>query len=1188
MKKYITVFLALTGICSVSFGAITNYVNNGTTDPDSLSTTNYIGTSGTDAASIMNIADLTVTAAGFDGGDGELATSSSSIDVNGGAGLSISDIDVTSITGQGSSIISGGKGGNATLTAASAALSAEANGGSAIDFSVASSSQELQISDGTFNGGHGGVVAGEASTKLYADGGNALSAMNGFIDIDSGDFAGGSGGTADSVAGLISVAGGRALSIYGDDYSLDALIDGVSMTGGAGGAVTNTASVGIGQASGGDAIFINSRAAESLFFSGGSFSGGAAGTAVFDTDTISDPLREWNYFGEAFGQKEDFGSAQGGDGLRIFNEDYVQYGATLTITNGSFVGGNGGVSINHGIGTSLADGGQGIFTDFVNVDISGGAFRGGAAGVANGEVGQQGAGVRVRDGNLTVSGGVFEGFGLWFESHYYDSTATITDGQFGDVIFTSTFDEFFNTERLNTADISGGTFGNVLFNGTSMNNASITAGTFTGLEFGGEADNTATVTGANIGSIVLSGNANNDVDILGSSVDEVSFDGLGVNTLKLNNLSAAIDVVKQYRGVADVSFNTDHMINNLHVSNGVMNISGTDLSIVSGNSYRLSAMDSRLNITDKLTVEDKGTLDLGFGQVDATDFLAESGSLLFSTYGDDGSGGVTNGMINGDNLTFKTGLTWTLQNDGSLTNSANLMNGFLLSSANTTITQDLDTADVVLEAEGNPEWSKGITGVTNYMVGAKQNLYATYGNLALDAALGAEGDFGNALSDITKIIEANPGTDFDTTVRSWGEAEAQHNLHEGYVRTPEVASVLIGMQAVFADQIKDRTGSFRQLNGFAGSAVPQGAAGPEDWYDNSVDWMREHMPSWNGRDAVRDASNDAPYPEVKGDPSEVGKSYAHGTTGKGSDYDAIKDAVHDVTPNASGEAIEVPETYQVWGRGYGTALDQHSTRDHVGYDASVGGGMVGVDKRFSNILLGLGGGYAHTILNGAAGNDAKANTGHAVGYFSVSGEHAYFDANLNYALSSVDTDGISALGYEGEYDASTVGFYVGGGFGISTFNDALLFTPEVSLLTTYFNRESYTEKSDLGGSPDKKYDSYDEWSYLSALGGTLSMIKHIESFKMEMEFQPEIRVHWLHEFNDEMDDDSYKMVGVPGGGQDIGVALQAREEDLLKVGTGVRFSKWDSDTTEFGLDLDGVFGQDYEAVIVSGKIMHRF
>ena len=88
-----------------------------------------------------------------------------------------------------------------------------------------------------------------------------------------------------------------------------------------------------------------------------------------------------------------------------------------------------------------------------------------------------------------------------------------------------------------------------------------------------------------------------------------------------------------------------------------------------------------------------------------------------------------------------------------------------------------------------------------------------------------------------------------------------------------------------------------------------------------------------------------------------------------------------------------------------------------------------------------------------------------------------------------------------------------------------------------------------------------------------------------MELQPELRVHWLHEFNADLDDDTYAMVG---GINTIGVALQAREEDLLRIGGGIRMSNWDNDTTEFSVDLDGALGENYNAVILSAKILHRF
>ena len=96
----------------------------------------------------------------------------------------------------------------------------------------------------------------------------------------------------------------------------------------------------------------------------------------------------------------------------------------------------------------------------------------------------------------------------------------------------------------------------------------------------------------------------------------------------------------------------------------------------------------------------------------------------------------------------------------------------------------------------------------------------------------------------------------------------------------------------------------------------------------------------------------------------------------------------------------------------------------------------------------------------------------------------------------------------------------------------------------------------------------------------------IESFRTELAYKPEFRAHWLHEFNADMDDDSYLMQG--GTGDPIAVALQAREEDLIRLGAGVRISRWMDDTTEFGLDIDTAFGGDYYNYIFSGKILHRF
>ena len=43
MKKSIAVLFVSVLTCGSSFGAVTNYTNSGTTDPDVLANTNYVG-----------------------------------------------------------------------------------------------------------------------------------------------------------------------------------------------------------------------------------------------------------------------------------------------------------------------------------------------------------------------------------------------------------------------------------------------------------------------------------------------------------------------------------------------------------------------------------------------------------------------------------------------------------------------------------------------------------------------------------------------------------------------------------------------------------------------------------------------------------------------------------------------------------------------------------------------------------------------------------------------------------------------------------------------------------------------------------------------------------------------------------------------------------------------------------------
>ncbi|MEI6891404.1 MAG: autotransporter outer membrane beta-barrel domain-containing protein [Pontiella sp.] len=1045
----------------------------------------------------------------------------------------------------------------------------------------------VQITGSSLYGGNGGQAIGGTGVELFANGGAAVYLDGGKVVLDSSTLSGGNGANITVSTTGISAGGGHGLYIWGD-VTLEGGEDGVDLSGGHGGlSVINSAAAGGARAFGGDAINYHgtegaSIAPQTIYFTGGNYVGGNGGGVTYNSDFVADPLSTDNYMGTYYDEITKFNGANGGHGVRIYNESYLKNGQVLEISQGTFEGGDGGTSDNGGVGDSVADGGSGIFTDFVDVNISGGTFRGGAAGVTNGVEASRGAALRMRDGDLTVTGGVFEGLGLWFEAHYYDATATISSGTFGDAIFTSTFDEFYNAERVNKANITGGTFGKVLFGGTSVNDADISDASFLAIEMGENAQNTLDMTSGSIGELTLSGvSAVNVATVSGTSVDWVrlsgggentatltsagvglvEFSGMGANQLNLNS-NGGLEQVNVYEGVGNIAFNTDHDINNIYISNGTLNVVGSDLTVSDG-TYQLIEETAQL-VVDNLTV-DGGTLDSGRGTVTVgSDFVVKADSQLKSDVISDGAGGVTAGAITGADLVFEEGVSWGLTFGANVSTNENLLtNGIVLASATGTLSNEMDFADVSIVAN-NPNWLKGITDLTN----VNETLIASYGDVAFTSVFeNDDPEFQKAMTDLGMSVDNNPELR-EYLGAAWDDLEsASATLEQGYTRTPEMASAMIGLQGVFADQIKDRTRSHLRFKKFGSttSYSPSGSQGPSDWYDNTVQWANDHAPKWDFREAQRHASDN-----VAGD-----------------EYAALQDSLRSRTPGISSESIDVPETYQVWGRGYGSHVSQDATTGHVGYDASIGGGVLGVDKRFEKVLVGVGVGYAYTRVEGNAGNDGDADTLHAMAYFSRCSENLYFDASINYAFNDISTESVSALGYEADYNANTLGFAVGTGYGISFFKDKWLFTPEASYLGVLYDRGSYTEKSNEETSlPNKDYDSYNEWSHQTAVGVTLSMVGVIESFNTELEFQPELRVHWLHEFNTDLDDDSYVMAG--GVGDSISVALQAREEDLIRLGAGIRFSEWGNETTEFGLDIDGAFADDYHNVVLSGKFMHRF
>jgi outer membrane autotransporter protein len=338
--------------------------------------------------------------------------------------------------------------------------------------------------------------------------------------------------------------------------------------------------------------------------------------------------------------------------------------------------------------------------------------------------------------------------------------------------------------------------------------------------------------------------------------------------------------------------------------------------------------------------------------------------------------------------------------------------------------------------------------------------------------------------------------------------------------------------------------------------------------------LHDALPNFNLRDSMRSAQDRMPEPSFSDERASVKKPWISGVQGG-------------AIPSFNSE-ITIPSHYQTWGRAYVADLDQESTGGFAGYDASVRGGVLGVDRRFDHAVVGVAGGMGKTIVTGADGHSGEADSLQSMAYASYFTDCVYLNAHISYARSDVETEGVSDFGYRSEYDANNLSFFVGAGVGYKMFNDAVLITPEVSLLSSKYSRDGYTSSSSMSqtlGFEDMVFDSYDQWSYQSELGVAVSSMKLIENTRLQLALQPEFRVHWVHEFEPDPDAERYQL---SGSTQLLHAQLQSREENLIRLGGGVRCWNWNSQTTEFGLNLDHLKGDAYTEWMFSGHFVHRF
>ena len=860
---------------------------------------------------------------------------------------------------------------------------------------------------------------------------------------------------------------------------------------------------------------------------GGSYTGGVAGSSVSLNNIIV--------------------TNQGGDGVFVA-------GNTITLTNGSYIGGAGGV-LTDANEASKSLGGKGFFSSGnYNLTILDGYFNGGLGGSVNGNKSSDGAALYLENSIVTIEGGTFDRGGIVVDinSTFINNNLAFNGGESTQINLIS------QVGTVASAKMTSGNVGYARTSGLGLDQFSFSGGV--------------------VSNIVLNSSGQSDIVLSGGIqiVDGFSVLNSGSYTLSISNEVASLGQVVIQDGTTDVNlWNDDHFTDTM-VSGGVLNFNNQDFNLIDGAVMRLTSADAVVNFKGTNTAVKSGAqLDLGAGRTTANALTVESGGSVRSTvYGSNGI--VSVGSLEADQLTLDVGASWRLYNDGTFTDYESLLNSnaFLLGVSTNAITHGLTSSDVELIGEGmDAYWLYSINDLVVTNEGSLYKLYARYGMQNLGEALNAEGDFLTLMNLMQSEVDTN--VDLQNALINYGSADAASSaITDGFLRTTEMGSTLVGAQSVLADQIGVRTREHLRSFRLAGKTGPSGARGPASWWDRSMNRLHDALPSFNLRDSMRSAQDRASEPTVSDERPSVKKPWISGVQGG-------------AIPSFTSEIV-IPSHYQTWGRAYVADLDQESTDGFAGYDASVRGGVLGVDRRFDHAVVGVAGGMSKTIVTGGDGHSGEADSLQSTVYASYFTDRVYLNAHISFASSDVETDGVSMFGYRSEYDANSLSFFVGAGIGYKGFNDGVMITPEVSLLSSKYSRDGYTSSSSMSqtlGFEDMVFDSYDQWSYQSELGVAFSSIKLIENTRLQMAFQPEFRVHWVHEFEPNPDGERYEFVGST---QALHAQLQSREENLIRLGGGVRCWNWNSQTTEFGLNLDHLKGDAYTEWMFSGHFIHRF
>jgi len=282
-------------------------------------------------------------------------------------------------------------------------------------------------------------------------------------------------------------------------------------------------------------------------------------------------------------------------------------------------------------------------------------------------------------------------------------------------------------------------------------------------------------------------------------------------------------------------------------------------------------------------------------------------------------------------------------------------------------------------------------------------------------------------------------------------------------------------------------------------------------------------------------------------------------------------------PNGASGPQSNLKPMSTWVRGYGSFGERDQTQTHASHTSSNYGTIVGMDKRYGSLLLGLSGGYSSIDLDGGSIFQTDA-AGYNQSIYASWNEDSKF-VDISVSRTAYETKNVNLITTD-EFDATSYGFYVATGKE-TPLSDKTKMIQEISYQHTQYDQDGYIHDGFLA----KDINSYNSSSDLISVGFKIATERKINWFNRNIAMVPEFRARWTHELSPNMNDVTFTYLN---SSETSSLKLRSRDENILEIGCGIDFWNWRYFNSKVELDLDYLRSKNYNEKTISGKFTLRF